>query len=78
MNRRDNIYNYTNHTPHRQLKSENKKSMILDLFIIMEKLSIDFGRKKYIELFDLYKQNNGKDPDISRLLIQQMRGSKKP
>lgn len=61
-----------------QLKSENKKSTILDLFSIMGKLSIDFGRKKNIELFDLYKQNNGKDPDINRLLIQQMRSSKKP
>ena len=61
-----------------QLKSVNKKSMIIDLFSIMEKLSIDFGRKKYIELFDLYKQNDEQAPDISRLLIQQMRSSKKP
>ncbi|MCK9437288.1 MAG: hypothetical protein M0Q12_08790 [Synergistaceae bacterium] len=60
------------------LRNTENTETILDLFNLTDKLSIDFGRKIYIQLFDLYKENKVRKDDVIRILLHKMRGSKYP
>ena len=60
------------------IKSENNTEKILELLQLCDKFSIDFGRKKYIELFDSYKNTVTPDESILRILLHKMRKSKNP
>jgi serine/threonine protein phosphatase PrpC len=60
------------------LQNSQDDETMLDLFHIIDKLSIDFGRKKYLQLFDLYKENNARNDNVIRALLQKMRTTKNP
>ncbi|HHT23015.1 MAG TPA: protein serine/threonine phosphatase 2C family protein [Bacteroidales bacterium] len=60
------------------LKDPKNDNTAMDLLHVIDKLSIDFGRKKYIQLYDLFKENNVRNDDVARALIQKIRSSKNP
>jgi len=60
------------------LQNSQDDETILDLFHLIDKLSIDFGRKKYLQLFDLYKDNKARNDNVIRALLQKIRATKNP
>ncbi len=60
------------------LENMQNDNIVMDLLHIIDKLSLDFGRKKYVQLYDLYKENKVRNDDVARELIQKLRSSKNP